>query len=386
MDEAINFVKDSVLTKEVPFGAKYHCLRLSNSIAAGSTIEEAVPAGKPAPQQLAPGAAIAVNEESYFFYLDLAPQSFYEHPVKYIVVGKSSGNYDVVDASWWPKINGKTPSQFLAAVPDVAFVIEGNVDLRIPSGCEMLFEFPAPVTQVAEGFIVIQGLMPDDPLHSDANATYVNGLTFFNAYKNAFSSVVGLVEDQADDVFTTIDQMVADGKYLITIYIIAHGGTDGVGLGGTWTSASAFHDKIAEHPEVDFNIVLGSCRSGSFIDNLNTLSNVLVVLTACSSVEGAKPDWDLVDRVSDRNTEDSGSEWTSSLLEVADQLVSGFFWNMVLDNAADHGVPATSELLSAAGYGAIGDNFEYGMVVDYDLSHRVGSTSPQGYRSWETVE
>jgi hypothetical protein len=387
MEEAIDIVKDSVLTKEVPFGAKYHCLRMSGTIPKGSSIVEAAPAGRPAPPNVASAAAIAVIEESYFFYLDLAPGSFYEHPVKYIVVAKRSGSYEVTDANWWPKINGETPTQFLAAVPEVSFVISGNVELRLPSGSEMMFQIPALYTQVSEGFIVVQGLLEDDALHSDATLTYNNGLNFFNSYKNAYSSVEGLSESQAGNLFAVIDQMAEEGKFLITIYIIAHGGTDGVGLGGSWTNASAFHSKIADHPSVEFNILLGSCRSGSFIDNLNTLDNVRVVLTACSSTEGAKPDWDNVGGTVDHNADDSGSEWTSSLLAAADILTTTTaYWSVLLDNAGAHGVPVTCEMLSAAGYGALGANPGFGMLNDLDLSHRTGYTTPQGYRSWVTVE
>jgi hypothetical protein len=387
MDDAIAVVTDSILTREVPFGAKYHCLRMSGTIAKGSSIVEAVPAGKPAPPNSSSAAALAVNEESYFFYLDLAPGSFYEHPVKYIIVAKSSGDYAVADARYWPRINGETPSQFLAAVPQANFVIAGNVELRIPTGSEMMFPIPALYTQVAEGFIVVQGLMPDEGLHSDATATYINGINFFNAYKNAFSRVEGLIEGQADNVLAEIDEMVEEGKYLITIYIIAHGGTDGISLGGNWITAASFHDKMAEHPGIEFNFLLGSCHSGSFIDNLNTLDNVRVVLTACTSTEGAKPDWDSKDGLTDYNTEDSGSEWTSSLLDAARTLsTTTAYWSVLLDNAATHGVPVTCELLGAAGYGALGVNPGFGMLNDLDLSHRTGYTSPQGYRSWVTVK
>ncbi len=387
MEDAIDIVIDSVLTNEVPPGSKYHCLRMSGSIAKGSIIEEAAPAGRQASLGRVQGNVLAVDEESYFFYLDLAPGSFYEHPVKYITVAKSSGDYQVAEARWWPRINGETPSQFLVAVPEVTFVIAKNVDLRIPSGSQMMFTIPALYTQVAEGFIVVQGLMPDEALHSDANATYLNGVNFFNAYKNAFSRVEGLVEGQADEVLAEIDQMAAEDKYLITIYIIAHGGVDGIGLGGTWFTATAFHNKMAEYPGVQFNFLLGSCHSGSFIDNLNTLDNVRVVLTACSSTQGAKPDWDNVGGTEDYNTDDSGSEWTSSLLDAAETLASTTaYWSVLLDNAGSHGVPVTCELLGAAGYGALGANPGFGMLSDLDLSHRLGYTTPQGYLSWETVE
>jgi hypothetical protein len=392
MDEAIDIVIDDVIPTEVPQGGSYVCLRMSGSIPRGTTIEEGAPSGYQAAHSYASGtdrtgaprASLAVDEESYFFYLDLAPRTFYEHPVKYVVVGKRNGDYAATEASWWPRINDETPPQFLAAVPDTNYVIAKNVDLVSPLQQEMIFTLPPLYTQLAEGFIVVQGLMPDEGLFGDATATYLNGVNFFNSYKNAFSRVEGLVEGQADNVLTEIDEMVDEGKFLVTIYIIAHGGVDGVSLGGVWLTANNFRTKMEEHPTVEFNFILGSCHSGSFIDNLETLGNVRVVLTACASDEGAKPDWDNVGATTDYNTEDSGSEWTSSLLAAMEVLTSDTgYWSTILSNAATHGVPNTSELLCAARYGCLGANPGFGLTDDLDLSHRTGYTTPCGYCSWE---
>jgi len=384
MSDAVEIVKDSVLTAEVPQGCSFVCIRMSGTIPEGSTIEEDAPAGWQTPLTRTAGASFAVDEESYFFYLDLAPRTFYEHPVKYVVVARSSGDYAVTEARWWPEINGQTPDQFLKAVPDSDFVVATNVVLRNPTGSEMMFTIPALYTQTAEGFIVVQGLMPDEALFGDATTTYLNGVNFFNSYKNSVSSVEGLVEGQADEVLDEIDEMADEGKYLITIYIIAHGSVDGVSLGGVGISANDFTTKMNEHPTVQFNFILGSCHSGSFIDNLSALGNVRVALTACASDEGAKPDWDNVSGTTDHNTEDSGSEWTSSLLEAAETLTSNTgYWTTILSNASTHGVPATCELLCAARYGCLGANPGFGLTQDLDLSHRLDHTTPQGYCSWE---
>lgn len=384
MDEAIDIVIDDVLPAEVPQGDPYVCIRMSGTIPKGSTIEEDAPSGGSGGAARAPRASFAVDEESYFFYLDLAPATFYEHPVKYVAVGKRSGNHTTTDANWWPKINNETPAQFLTAVPDTNFVVATNIDLITPIGAEMQFTLPPLYTQLAEGFIVVQGLMPEEGLFSDATTTYLNGVNFFNSYKNAFSRVEGLVEGQADNVLAEIDEMVTEGKYLITIYIIAHGGVDGVSLGGVWITADDFTGKMNEHSTVLFNFLLGSCHSGSFIDDLQALDNVRVALAACASAEGAKPDWDNKDGTSDHNQSDSGSEWTSSLLAAAETLTSNSgYWSTIQSNAGTHGVPVTCELLCAARYGCLGANPGFGMTDDLDLSHRTGYTTPQGYCSWE---
>lgn len=385
MDEAIDIVIDEVLPEEVPAGGSYVCVRMSGSLAAGTTIEEAAPEGWRGAGQRSSAVSMALAKESYFFYLDLAPRTLYQHPVKYIVVERESGDYSSTEAAWWPKINGTAPSHLLQEVPEAELIVSSNVNMQVAEGAEMVFDLPILATQLEEGFIVIQGLMSNEACFSDATATYVNGVNFFNSYKNAFSSLEGLVQGQADNVFTEIDQMVTEGKYLITIYIIAHGGIDGISLGGYWITAVQFHDKFEEYPDVLFNLLLGSCHSGSFINNFTFLSNVRVIATACAADEGASPDRDAWGLTIDYNLSDSGSEWTSSILAAAASIVdNSTYWSILVDNAGYHGVPVTCELLCAARYGAVGANPGFGLSDNIDLTSRVGHTTPQGYCSWES--
>ncbi len=382
MQEAIDVVTTSVLPDAVPLGADYVCLRLAEPLPPGTEIEEDAPptsqgvAGQAAPK------AVTVGEQTYFFFLDLAPGSYYEHPVKYILVTEGGG-HQVLDARWWPRINGEVPDEIADDTPDPQNIIAANVTLAETTGQLMQFDFDLVVRKRGEGFIVVQGLMPHENLFSDANATYLNGIAFFNAYKSAFSEVEGLVQSQAANVLAEIDSMVADQLNPITIYIIAHGGTDGVRLGGQWFTAQQFRNKMAEHPSTLFNFLLGSCHSGSVVDDLNTLDNVRVVLTACSATEGATPDWDHSGGTSDYNPEDTGSEWTSSVLRAAELIVgSSDRWGDITSWASAYSVPTTSMLLYQAGLAATGGVSSLSMTTNYDLSNRVGHTTPQNYRSW----
>ena len=380
MEEAIAVVTREVLPEAVPEGAKYLCIRMEEVLPPGSRIEEDAPTGPGAQGRYAP-KAITLGEESYLFFLDLAPGTYYEHPVKYIVVQKN-GASQVIDASWWPKVNGEVPDPFRDPVPNPELVVAGNAELSPAEGPLMIFDFELLVRH-REGFIVVQGLMSHENLYSDANATYLNGIAFFNAYKSAFSEVEGLVMSQAANVLTEIDNMVAAKLNPITIYIIAHGGVDGIRLGGSWFTAQQFRAKMAEHPSTLFNFLLGSCHSGSFIDDLRTLDNVRVIQTACATHEGAAPDWDSAGGLTDHNPEDSGSEWTSSILRAAELIVgSPTRWAEIQSLASTWSVPVTSMLLNAAGAAATGNYASFGLTQDLDLTHRVGETTPQGYRSW----
>ena len=377
--EAVEIIINDVIPAAVPEGATYICQRMIESLPAGSTIVEYAPSGPKTAAQV-----LTVDRESYFFYLDLAPASFYSHPVKYIVVDKESGDFGVTDASWWPVINGQTPPQFIAEYPDTNYVVAGNANLQVPVTQLMMFDIPAMQLQTTEGFIVIQGLMLDEALFGCAMNTYYNGIEFFSEYANATSEVEGLIGAQAVNVFDEIDDMAEDGKDVITIYIIAHGLIDSIRLGGYWVSVLNFRNKMEEHPNVLFNFLLGSCHAGSFIDNLQSLSNVRVVLTACTAAEGAQRDWDHHDGLTDYNLDDSGSEWTSSLLDVAGPLAADTEnFNFIQHNAADHGIPVTSELLYEVHFGAIGQNTGFELHQNLDLSSRTGDSTPQAYFSWE---
>ena len=380
MEGAIAVVIGDVLPDAVPEGATYLCVRMEDVLPPGSQIEEDAPAG-PGPQGMLAPNAITLGEEAYLFFLDLAPGTYYEHPVKYIVVQKS-GASQVIDASWWPKVNGEVPEPFRKAIPDPELVVAGNAELSPAEGFMMEFDFDLLIRN-REGFIVVQGLMSHENLYSDANTTYLNGIAFFNAYKSAFSEVEGLVMSQAANVLTEIDNMVAGKLNPITIYIIAHGGVDGIRLGGSWFTAEQFRAKMAEHPNTLFNFLLGSCHSGSFIDNLSSLDNVRTVQTACAADEGAAPDWDSAYGLTDYNPEDSGSEWTSSILRAAELIVdSPTRWAEMQSLASTWSVPVTSILLNAAGAAATGNYASLGLTLDLDLTHRTGHTTPQGYRSW----
>ena len=242
MTAAIAVVENQVLPDAVPPGATFLCLRMDESIPAGSVIEEDAPQGATTQGEVFP-KGLTVGEESFFFFLDLDPGTYYEHPVKYIVVGKSGG-YQVIEATWWPRINGETPSQFADPTPAQQWIVAGNTSLGPATGNLMTFDFGVLFRIQREGFIVVQGLMPHENLFDDANATYLNGINFFNAYKSSFSEVEGLVMSQAANVLDEIDNMVANKLDPITIYIIAHGGVDDVSLGGQSFTAQQFRNKI----------------------------------------------------------------------------------------------------------------------------------------------
>jgi hypothetical protein len=379
LQKAIDVVVEEILPDipEVKLGEPYRCLKLDDPLPPGTLIVE--DSGTAAKANL----NIALEEEMFFFYLDLAPGSFYAHPVKYILVDEE-GNHEEYDAEWWPKIGGEVPQTLVKDIPDQGDIIAANVETVSPIGNIMQYAFPYLISKWTEGFIIVQGLMPTENLYACAVTTHLNGVSFFNAYKNAFSDLVELEQSDATQVLDTIDQMVEEGKSVITIYIIAHGNVDYVRLGGQSFTATHFKNKMAAYPEVIFNFILGSCHSGSFINDLSTLGNVCAIETACASDEGAYPDYDVYGSTNDVNPSDTGSEFTSSIIAAMVEITSDSTkMSSIQTWASSNGVPVTSMLICQGGYGAVGAQLTLGLTYNLDMTSVLGWSTPSHYCSYE---
>lgn len=117
---------------------------------------------------------------------------------------------------------------------------------------------------------------------------------------------------------------------------------DYVRLGGAGFYASQFESVIANYSSTKFNFFLGSCHGGS-IDNLSTLENVRLVLTAAKSNEFAWSDWDACNSSTDYNAYNVRSEWTSSIFESAKLILENSTKRQMVSNyASTYKIPTTS--------------------------------------------
>ena len=182
---------------------------------------------------------------------------------------------------------------------------------------------------------------------------------------------------------TAIDDMVMEGKSMITVFIIGHGFGNMVRLNGEKFRAPDFSSKFESHPGVLFNFIIGSCYSGYFVSELKSVPNVRVVMSACGLHESAWPDWDIKNLLLDYNMQDSGSEWTSSVLEAAKRITTDEGrWSLVVTRADTYGIPRTCQLLFEAYRGALGQNERMKLTDNLDLSNRLDVSHPDGYFSW----
>ena len=382
-EEAIEEATKAIVPLVVQHGDQYVCVMMDTLLAKGTVIEEDAPATTGASRHGAgPPSSTTLTEDSYFFYLDRSPNTFYAHDVAYIVIGKSS-NYKVIYAQWWPKINGKTYGPFMSGIPDRRYVVGSSGDLTRPGGNVLRFT-PLNLASPDEGFIVVQGVMPGNALYEDAQLTYANMLGFFRAYTNWSPAVKDLALDGAAHLFTTVDNLADAGKKKITIAIIAHGDTDMIRLADSTVTADELANKLASRPDASFSVILCSSHSGSFVDNLRPVFNVLAVQTDCRGDQSARPDWDDADPLTDINPDDVGAEWISSLFVAADTIASDDAkWQTIVGSASARGVPPAFMLIRQASLGAIGVNPAFGLTQNLDFADRMGWSTPQGYVVWQ---
>jgi hypothetical protein len=382
--EAINIVRNNILpvSLQESQAERYILRRTGTVLPSGTIIKEAIPEGA----NTNPETDLEVSEDSYIFLLDLKPNAFFEHPVQYIVVDKK-GNSKKINAKWLPKVNDQVPETFSSDTPELYTIVDRNVTIEVIEELPMDWIVLNPdVLNAAtkEAFLIVQGLTPNESLYTCSAYTYNNGYNFFNAYKSSLSTVVGLMDYDTNTVLTEIDSLAASYD-TITLYIIAHGSVDGISLGGYNFYASQFADTFSSHPDVNFNFLLGSCHSGSFIDDLSAIPNVNVVKTASSTTESAFGDEDTIASYNDINPLDNGTEWTSSFLEAASIIVNNNdIWNTIAVTSSTYNVPATSVMLNEAGFLAVGIN--RGLPVslnNYDLANITSWETPQHYSSWE---
>lgn len=372
-----------VLSQHVPEGAPFVAIRVDRVLPEGAMI---VPDGPPPP----PGTAdedvrgsMVVHEPSHLFLVDLAPGTYFGHPVKYALVGES-GAVRVTEASWLPAIDGVVPPELEEAEPNPDLVVSAEMPPVVRQGTTPIFDIAAWIDLIPnEGYIVVQGLMPTENLYPDSQKTANGGKAFFDAYAAGLSRVELLEEGDAAMVLDLMDEMAGEGRSPIVVAIIAHGGTDSIGLGGVWFSASDFARTIQNNSDTAFVVLLGSCRGGSFVDDLRAVPNVRVVGTAVGPLEGAKPDWDPYGwggAYDDPNAEDVGSEWFSSFYRAASDILNDEYRMMLLGQLQSaFNAGQTEMLMCQSVFGAIGASPVLTHHTDFDSSHVLGEAFPDDY-------
>jgi hypothetical protein len=312
-------------------------------------------------ETLKPGDTIAayhgeqqqVNDESYFFFVDLFPGALYAHDVLFVIVNKGDGSADISQEEWWPMINDNLP-EWLAS--EEAYWDESNWfyshDITPPVHVEEpppQIESPPPM-QYREAAVVVNGHGDGETLGWDM-AMSVWRMWFLFDYCltpgdtfDVASYPIG--SDRPSELLALLGEVCLEGYDHITVYIVGHGNIDVVWLGGTPMSVDLLVDFVSAHSETSFSFLLESCHIGSFIDDLSALPNVYLVLTSTSTYFSAYGDQD--PEIDPNPDVDSGAEWTSSMYFSALEQLSPENWTSIATEADRLRLPPSVVLLLAA--------------------------------------
>jgi hypothetical protein len=299
------------------------------------------------------GQGQQIDDESYFFFVDLMPGAFYAHDVLFILVGKDNGLIEMSAEEWWPEINGQTPDWLCdeAAYWDSAnwFYNQGvapPTQTQIPPP-----QVPPPQQQqFSEAAVVVNGHARGETLSWDMAMSCWQMWELFDSCvtpDNTFDITPPPVgSNKPEDVLTLLADLCNDGYDHIIVYMIGHGSIDSISLGGEQLAAGELVSFINSHPDTHFSILMDSCHIGSFIDDLSALPNVYLVLTSTSSYFACYGDFDPdIDPDPDR---DSGNEWTSGLYWGALEELTTVGWPAIGHEAAMLSLPNSVVLLLAA--------------------------------------
>jgi len=179
---------------------------------------------------------------------------------------------------------------------------------------------------------------------SDSNQNpYAEARDVRNLMSDAFKAIMG--DDRVRDVkyvagaaapnWTAVqaainDLLMTDKVNHITLYLIAHGNTNPMNLGGTTFYASQLRSYILEHPNVKFCIIIESFHAGSWLEGLKfggvTPANIEIIITTTTAAKSAYPDCDSSGGYADHNPTDMYGEWSGDFLQKLAYYASDAHW------------------------------------------------------------
>jgi len=325
-----------------------------------------------------------IKGESYFYFVDLHPGALYAHDVLFVTVDKEDGAMQVSTEEWWPVINGELP-EFLGSRQAYWDVNNWfyNRDITSPTGpvepqevTPGQFLASATQQQYREAAVMVDGITHEEALSWDAAMSAWRMSVLFETFLPS-EDVYELAPPSSTptDLFNLLSSLCNEGYDHITVYAMGHGNINVIKLGGVRMTASDLVRFLESHPDTNFSFLLESCHIGSFIDDLQELPNVLLVLTATSTYFSAYGD---IDNDVDPNPDvDSGGEWSSSMYFSALEQLSHDNWDIISAEANRLDAPPSIVLMLAAF-----SNSGYTDELGLDAAYLSNEQFPQVWSPW----
>ena len=271
----------------------------------------------------------AIDGPVWFFWIDCEPHARYSHPTTFVLIDAADGSYVAHDERWWPVLNGDslwTESEtywdernWVAA--QVSPPREGEAVLG-GAGCDTA----APRANFFDWALVVNGWTPGQPGEQQFQADAVGMCREFNAMGMKLSALLpGEASPQTLETFIvklfTELQLYTCCERLY-FYFTCHASPGALWIGGQRLSNSELARMLSNPGDTyvpsRVYVYIDSGYGGSFIPELTAHSNIMRVWTASGSGEIAYND---LDPTNDPNPNDVGGEWTSSFVEMLDELL-----------------------------------------------------------------
>ena len=241
---------------------------------------------------------------------------------------------------------------------------------------ELVFDnIPQFISEIeTEGAIVVNGNNPHHPdagISEDAN----NMHEFYRRFLgDDWVEKLEYPDNDENDLRSAIENMVEKRVNDLTIYIVTHGGRDVLVMGNTSMTAQEFKEMLNDFPNVTFKIIIDACHSGSFVDDLDDLENVAIILTATDADHSSYGD---IDGPDDPNPDDTGGEWTSGFLEdLIEYTTDSSWWDYITGIAWQYEI---SEKVVLYWYA-------WESACEKDYAKKLGLSNPQRWSRYGFLE
>jgi peptide/nickel transport system substrate-binding protein len=306
------------------------------------------------------GEEYSVLTPKWFYWIDDCPYAMFAHDTRYVFIDDETGEYEVIGEGWPPSLNGQemwsTPEEFwdpnnwvystLTNFSEPA-ILYGTTDLNSLTISKTISAVNLE-SQSGNQALIIEG---HDETGSGKNASelWYNMLLNFGYTDQQITYLAWENRPLVDDIctrenvfsaITTLSNTLTYGDTL-TVYIFAHG--DRTYKNTPWESGFIkltetgnnmlydweLNQSLSQIPDgVHINIVMESCYSGSFMDDLWMLENVDIIITSTNwksetylaSLDPPINFQYIAGLTHDPNIEDEGGEFSSGLVEGLDEL------------------------------------------------------------------
>ncbi|MBK8493306.1 MAG: hypothetical protein IPL49_21095 [Saprospirales bacterium] len=71
-----------------------------------------------------------MQEPAWFAWINDDPLALFAHPTRYVFIGARTGDVEIVEHAWWPKLNGESLFMSEAEMMDLELIIYSDVHLK----------------------------------------------------------------------------------------------------------------------------------------------------------------------------------------------------------------------------------------------------------------